>query len=166
MAQMKLLLQILAAVDRRRTVLENLTKDGILKRLIVTATVLFAIFLFPKKSEANCSKNLVRLIREAKLHAKPSDSDFNSVLSSVRMRAHLILREELDNSVEQIWWQPKGRYFKAFYQSKNSKDSVITLFDRQDGLWAYQVNSKSGGDSVCISNRHVSTALSNLKGKD
>lgn len=163
---MKLLLQILAPADRRRTILENLTKDGIFKRLTVTATVLFAIFLFPKKSEANCSKNLVRLITEAKLHAKPSDSDFNSVLSSVRMRAHLILREELDNSVEQIWWQPKGRYFKAFYQTKNSKDSVVTLFDRQDGLWAYQVKSKSGGDSVCISTRHVSTALSNLKGKD
>lgn len=131
--------------------------------IVAILCTLFSVSGWPK---TNCSKDLARLITEAKLHAKPSDSDFNSVLSSVRMRAHLILKEELDNSVEQIWWQPKGRYFKALYQGKTSKDSVITLFDRKDGLWAYQINSKTVGDSVCISAHHVSSAISNLASKN
>jgi len=123
-------------------------------------------FSLPSWAVANCSKDLVRLISGAKSPSKPSDSDFHAAVSSVRLRAYLILKEELDTSMDQTWWQPKGRYFKGVYQAKSSKNSVIALFDREGGLWAYQVKSKTAGiENVCINNRRVSSALSDLGGK-
>lgn len=133
---------------------------------ILNIALTCALFSLPGWSEANCAKDLARLISGATSLANPSDSDFHAAVSSVRLRAHLILKEDLDNSVDQTWWQPKGRYFKGFYQAKNSKNSVIAIFDRDDGLWGYQVKSKtSGTESVCINSRRMSSALSDLTGK-
>ncbi len=139
-------------------------------RLIAGAALICAISSISSWSEANCAKDLGRLISGAKWPAKPSDSDFHAALSSVRLRAHLILREALDNSADQTWFQPKARYFIGTYKAKSSPSShksVIALFDREDGLWAYQVKPNiAGSESVCLNPRRVASALSDLVGKN
>lgn len=135
-------------------------------KFIASAIVICVLFSGPSWAKADCSKDLGRLISGAKWPAKPSDSDFHAAVSSVRLRAHLILKEELDNSADQTLWQPKGHYFKGIYHARSSKRLVIALFDREDGLWAYQVKSKtSESESVCINPRRVSIALADLAGK-
>lgn len=135
-------------------------------KLFVNFALISAAFSFAGQASAaaDCSKDLARLITAAKRLVNPTDSDFHAVVSSVRLKAHLILQEELDSSADQTWWQPNGQYFKGAYQSKRSKKSVIAIFDREAGLWAYQVNS-SNQENVCIGNRHISKALSDLGSK-
>lgn len=133
---------------------------------IVSAAILCALILLPITSKANCANDVSRLITGASWPAKPSESDFQATLASVRLRAHLILKEELEQTTEQVWWQPKGYYFKVTYQARNSKNSVTALFDRDDGLLAYQVNSKAvASESVCINARRISSALADLTRK-
>lgn len=136
-------------------------------RIITYAIPLICIlFSLSSWSKANCAEDLGYLISKANQSVNPSDSDFNAVLSAVRLRAYLILKQDLDNSTEQIWWEPKTHYFKSLYQAKNSKDSVVVLFDRESGLWAYKVKSKTAGSkSICINTHRISRTLLDLAGK-
>lgn len=134
-------------------------------RVIIGISLICLLYAPQSWCSEKCAKKVEALFLKAKWQVNPSDSDFQAANAGVRLRAHLILTEELDPPSDKIWWQPRAQYFKAMYHSKSSEKAVRVLFNKEEGLWAYQVEGSGLDGIVCIYQRGISEAYNKLMGK-